>query len=179
MLDIKVMLAQRIVPLFKRGATKLFIGISDITNIQAVEEVRFQTGLQVELIVVEDPELSTMIDKLVEASGANIKNMVMDVAELEISSGEEETQPDAAVNARVDDAPVVKYIQKILLDAINSGCSDIHFEPFEKFYRIRYRQDGVLRIAQPPLAFKEKIASRIKVISNSLYQKNAFRKTGA
>lgn len=165
-LDIKVMLAQRIVPLFKRGATKLFIGISDITNIQAVEEVRFQTGLQVELIVVEDPKLSTMIDKLVEASGANIKNMVMDVAELEISSGEEETQPDAAVNAEVDDAPVIKYIQKILLDAINSGCSDIHFEPFEKFYRIRYRQDGVLRdIAQPPLAFKEKIASRIKVIS--------------
>ena len=165
-LDIKVMSSQRIVPLFKRGTTKLFIGISDITNIQAVEEVRFQTGLQVEPIVVEDPKLSTMIDKMIEASGANIKNMVMDVADLEMTGGDDEPQPDNAVNVEVDDAPVVKYIQKILLDAINSGCSDIHFEPYEKFYRIRYRLDGILReIAQPPLAFKEKIASRIKVIS--------------
>lgn len=165
-LDIKVMSAQRIVPLFKRGTTKLFIGISDITNIQAVEEVRFQTGLQVEPIVVEDPKLSAMIDKMIEASGANIKNMVMDVADLEMTGGDDEPQQDNAVNVEVDDAPVVKYIQKILLDAINSGCSDIHFEPYEKFYRIRYRLDGILReIAQPPLAFKEKIASRIKVIS--------------
>lgn len=164
--DLKVMSTQRIVPLFKRGPTKLFIGISDITNIQAVEEVRFQTGLQVEPIVVEDPKLSVMIEKLIEASGANIKNIVMDVVDLEMTGGEEETQQDNAANMEVDDAPVVKYIQKILLDAIHSGCSDIHFEPYEKFYRIRYRLDGVLReIAQPPLAFKEKIASRIKVIS--------------
>lgn len=165
-LDSKVMMTQRIVPLFKRGTTKLFIGISDITNIQAVEEVRFQTGLQVEPIIVEDPKLAILIDKLVDATGANIKNMVMDVADLDMSGGDEEPQQDAAANLEVDDAPVVKYIQKILLDAINSGCSDVHFEPYEKFYRIRYRLDGVLReIAQPPLAFKEKIASRIKVIS--------------
>lgn len=165
-LDNKVVLAQRIVPLFKRGTTKIFIGISDITNIQAIEEVRFQTGLQVEPIVVEDPKLAAMIEKIIEASGANIKNMVMDVADLEITGGDEEAQQDSAVNVEVDDAPVVKYIQKMLLDAINCGASDIHFEPYEKFYRIRYRQDGVLReIAQPPLAFKEKIASRIKVIS--------------
>ncbi|SFN52159.1 type IV pilus assembly protein PilB [Formivibrio citricus] len=165
-LDNKVILSQRIVPLFKRGTAKIFIGISDITNIQAIEEVRFQTGLQVEPIVVEDPKLAAMIEKIVEASGANIKNMVMDVADLEITGGEEESQQDSGVNTDVDDAPVVKYIQKILLDAINCGASDIHFEPYEKFYRIRYRQDGMLReIAQPPLAFKEKIASRIKVIS--------------
>ncbi|MBS1155697.1 MAG: type pilus assembly protein, PilB [Proteobacteria bacterium] len=165
-LDVKVMSTQRIVPLFKRGTTKLFIGISDITNIQAVEDVRFQTGLQVEPIVVEDPKLAALIEKMVEATGANIKNIVMDVADLEMTGGDEEIQQDSAVNVEVDDAPVVKYIQKMLLDAINSGCSDIHFEPYEKFYRIRYRLDGVLReIAQPPLAFKEKIASRIKVIS--------------
>ncbi|MDR3412984.1 MAG: type IV-A pilus assembly ATPase PilB [Formivibrio sp.] len=165
-LDAKVMSAQRIVPLFKRGTTKLFIGISDITNIQAVEDVRFQTGLQVEPIVVEDPKLAALIEKMIEATGANIKNMVMDVADLEMTGGDEEIQQDNAANLEVDDAPVVKYIQKMLLDAINSGCSDIHFEPYEKFYRIRYRLDGVLReIAQPPLAFKEKIASRIKVIS--------------
>lgn len=165
-LDNKLVQSQRIVPLFKRGTTKIFIGISDITNIQAIEEVRFQTGLQVEPIVVEDPKLAGMIDKIIEASGSNIKNMVMDVADLEITGGEEEAQQDTTSNVDVDDAPVVKYIQKILLDAINGGASDIHFEPYEKFYRIRYRQDGILReIAQPPLAFKEKIASRIKVIS--------------
>lgn len=165
-LDSKVMSSQRIVPLFKRGTTKLFIGLSDITNIQAVEEVRFQTGLQVEPIIVEDPKLAKLITTLIDATGANIKDMVMDVADLEMTGGDEEAVNDTAANLEVDDAPVVKYIQKMLLDAINSGCSDVHFEPYEKFYRIRYRLDGILKeIAQPPLAFKEKIASRIKVIS--------------
>ncbi|BCL74300.1 type IV-A pilus assembly ATPase PilB [Jeongeupia sp. HS-3] len=163
-LDTKVMQAQRIVPLFKRG-TKLFIGISDITNLQAAEEVRFQTGAQIEPIVVEDNKLVKLLDHLLEASGATLKNLEMDESELEISGGDPEPQNDTA-NIDVDDAPVVKYLQKILLDAINANASDIHFEPYEKYYRIRYRQDGILReIAQPPLAIKEKIASRIKVIS--------------
>jgi len=163
-LDNKAMQGRRVVPLFKRG-TQLFVGISDITNLQVVEEIRFQTSLQVVPIVVEDNKLMSLMDKLVESTGENIKNLVMDDTDLEITGGDDEPQPDA-VSAEVDDAPVVKYIQKILLDAINLGASDIHFEPYEKFYRIRYRQDGVLReVAQPPLAFKEKIASRIKVIS--------------
>ncbi len=163
-LDAKLMQTQRIVPLFKRG-TRLFIGISDITNMQAVEEVRFKTGQQVEPIVVEDNKLLVVMNKLVEASGSNLRDLTVSEADLEISGGDDESQQEA-VNVEVDDAPVVKYIQKILLDAINAGASDIHFEPYEKFYRIRYRQDGVLReIAQPPLAIKEKIASRIKVIS--------------
>ncbi|UXY16592.1 type IV-A pilus assembly ATPase PilB [Chitiniphilus purpureus] len=163
-LDQKVMQSNRLVPLFKRGS-KLFVGISDITNLQALEEVRFQTGLQVEPIVAEDNKLAVLIDKLVEASGANLKNIAVDEADLDIQGGDEEQAGDTA-NTDVDDAPVVKYLQKILLDAINAGASDIHFEPYEKFYRIRYRQDGVLReIAQPPLAIKEKLASRIKVIS--------------
>ncbi|AOY01552.1 type IV-A pilus assembly ATPase PilB [Jeongeupia sp. USM3] len=164
MLDTKVMQAQRIVPLFKRGA-RLFVGVSDITNSQAAEEVRFQTGSQIEPIVVEDNKLVKLLDQLLEASGATLKNLEMDESELEISGGDPEPQNDSA-NIDVDDAPVVKYLQKILLDAINAGASDIHFEPYEKYYRIRYRQDGILReIAQPPLAIKEKIASRIKVIS--------------
>ncbi|MBM3117718.1 type IV-A pilus assembly ATPase PilB [Jeongeupia naejangsanensis] len=163
-LDTKVMQAQRVVPLYKRG-TRLFIGISDITNLQAAEEVRFQTGAQIEPIVVEDNKLIKLLDHLLEASGAGLKNLEMDESELDIRSGDDEPQPDAP-NIDVDDAPVVKYLQKILLDAINAGASDVHFEPYEKYYRIRYRQDGILReIAQPPLAIKEKIASRIKVIS--------------
>ncbi|WP_040431135.1 type IV-A pilus assembly ATPase PilB [Chitiniphilus shinanonensis] len=162
-LDPKLMQANRLVPLFKRGS-KLFIGISDITNLQGLEEVRFQSGLQVEPIVVEDNKLAALMGKLFEQSGASLKDLAVDEADLDIRTGEEEQQD--TVNADVDDAPVVKYLQKILLDAINAGASDIHFEPYEKFYRIRYRQDGVLReIAQPPLAIKEKLASRIKVIS--------------
>ncbi|MDR3427148.1 MULTISPECIES: type IV-A pilus assembly ATPase PilB [Silvimonas] len=163
-LDPKLMQAQRLVPLFKRG-TRLFIGISDITNMQALEEVRFQTGQQIEPIVVEDAKLLALLFKLIEASGASIKDLQVNDAELELSGGEEENKPEVA-SVDVDDAPVVKYIQKILLDAIKAEASDIHFEPYEKFYRIRYRQDGILReVAQPPLAIKEKIASRIKVIS--------------
>ncbi|MBE9608907.1 type IV-A pilus assembly ATPase PilB [Chitinilyticum piscinae] len=163
-LDNKIMTAQRIVPLYKRGNAKLFIGISDITNLQAIEEVRFQTGLQVEPIVVEDDKLAKLLDQLVEASGAKLKDLMVDESSLDISSGDE--PQEEAANAEVDDAPIVKYIQKVLMDAIQEGASDIHFEPYEKFYRIRYRKDGILReVAQPPLAIRDKIASRIKVIS--------------
>ncbi|GGP26907.1 type IV-A pilus assembly ATPase PilB [Silvimonas amylolytica] len=163
-LDPKLMTAQRIVPLYKRG-TRLFIGISDITNLQALEEVRFQTGQQIEPIIVEDGKLLTLQAKLIEASGASIKELQVNESDLDLQGGEEEQQQEVST-VDVDDAPVVKYIQKILLDAIKAEASDIHFEPYEKFYRIRYRQDGILReVAQPPLAIKEKIASRIKVIS--------------
>jgi len=164
-LDAKLMVSRRIAPLFKRG-TKLFVATSDPTHLQALEDAKFQTGASIEPIVVEDGKLGQLIDKLIEASGANLKNLVVDQDELELAGGEEiDTQPEAST-VEVDDAPVVKYIQKLLIDAINAGASDLHFEPYEKFYRIRYRVDGVLReITQPPLAIKEKIASRIKVIS--------------
>lgn len=165
-LDNNVMRAQRLVPLFKRG-TKLFIGLSDITNLEAVEKVRFQTNSQVEPIIVEDNKLIILLNKTIEASGANLKDMVIDEADLALEGGEQEpTAAETQMGQDIDDAPVVKYLQKMLMDAINGGASDIHFEPYEKFYRIRFRVDGVLReIAQPPLAIKEKISSRIKVIS--------------
>jgi len=164
-LDRKLMQTRRIAPLYKRG-TKLFVAISDPTYLQALEDAKFQSGAVIEPIIVEDPKLGQLIDKLVEASGANLKDMVNDQDDLDLNMPEE-TQVEADTGSNeVDDAPVVKYIQKLLLDAINSGASDIHFEPYEKFYRVRYRIDGVLReVAQPPLAIKEKISSRIKVIS--------------
>jgi type IV pilus assembly protein PilB len=165
-LDAKLMQSRRVAPLFKRG-TKLFVAISDPTNLQALEDAKFQTGAMIEPIVVEDQKLGQLIDKLVEATGANIKNLAVDQEDLEMAGGDDTAgEADPAGVAEVDDAPVVRYIQRILMDAINGGASDIHFEPYEKFYRIRYRIDGVLReVAQPPLAIKEKIASRIKVIS--------------
>jgi len=119
-----------------------------------------------EPLVVEDDKLGHAIAKLVDSSGANLKEMAkLDDLDIDLKDG-----APAAANTEedsdVEDAPVVKYIQKILIDAITAGASDIHFEPYEKFYRIRYRIDGILsEVAQPPLAIKDKVSSRIKVIS--------------
>ncbi|NLR76904.1 MULTISPECIES: type IV-A pilus assembly ATPase PilB [Leeia] len=164
LLDQKLMMSRRAVPLYKRGNT-VFIGIADPTNNDALDEIKFKLGSTIEAVVVEDDKLGKLIDAQIEASGANLKNLMLDDSDLQLSAGEEK-QEEADGGADIDDAPVVRYIQKILMDAINGGASDIHFEPYEKFYRIRYRTDGVLHeVAQPPLAIKEKIASRIKVIS--------------
>lgn len=162
----KTMQSKRVVPLFRR-ANWLYIGISDATDLQAIEEIRFQTGLQIIPIVVEDNKLIALQEKLTELSAEDTKNIVMDHVELDVTGiNETAEQQDVLAAIEVDDAPVVKYIQKMLLDAINHGASDVHFEPYEKFYRVRYRVDGVLyEVAQPPIAFKEKLASRIKVIS--------------
>jgi type IV pilus assembly protein PilB len=162
-LDIKLITSRRAVPLVRRG-NRLFVAMSDPTFLQALEEFRFKTNLVAEPLVVEDDKLTKVIARITEANDKSLSNMVGDdEIELNISSGESTTVEDTS---DVDDAPVVKYIQKMLLDAINMGVSDIHFEPYEKFYRIRYRLDGVLMdIAQPPLALKDKISSRIKVVS--------------
>ena len=164
--DGKFLQNRRAVPLFQRG-NKLYVGISDPTNRAVLDELKFQTGLQIEPIVVEDAKLGTFIQKLLKGSDTSLQDLVgEDVgADLLADIAPEEAPPADAAND-VDDAPIVRYIQKVLLDAIGSGASDIHFEPYEKYYRIRYRMDGVLyEIAQPPLALKDKIASRIKVVS--------------
>jgi type IV pilus assembly protein PilB len=163
-IDPNSLTARRALPLFQRG-NRLFIAISDPTNRTAMDQIKFQTGLQVEPVVVEDSKLGSLIGKLVSAAANNLKDLVSDEMVGDLAEAEPEAQSESPA-VEIDDAPVVKYIQKILIDAINSGASDIHFEPYEKFYRIRYRMDGELyEMAQPPLAIKEKIASRIKVIS--------------
>lgn len=165
-IDIKLMQSGRIIALQTRGNT-LFVGISDPTNLNALDDVKFQTGMTLSPVVVEDDKLSKWLEKAAEAADTTLSSMNLDDDfDLDMGAAEDTSEADAAA-MEVDDAPVVKYIQKILLDAINMGASDLHFEPYEKFYRIRYRVDGILReIAQPPLAIKEKMASRIKVISN-------------
>ena len=164
LIDNKIVANHRVIALGKRG-NRIFVGMSDPTNEQVMQEVKFATGMTMEPVVVEDDKLSIVVKKLGESTGKSLEQMTEDVdlSGVEVTDGE--TQPEV-VTEDIDDAPVVKYVQKILLDAINAGASDVHFEPYEKFYRIRYRQDGVLYdIAQPPLAIKEKIASRIKVVS--------------
>jgi type IV pilus assembly protein PilB len=163
-IDPNSLAARRALPLYQRG-NRLFVAISDPTNRTAMDQIKFQTGLHVEPVVVEDVKLGSLINKLLSAAGSGLNDLVTDDIAADLTEAEQETQPEAPV-VEIDDAPVVKYIQKILLDAIKSGASDIHFEPYEKYYRVRYRMDGELyEIAQPPLAIKEKIASRIKVIS--------------
>ncbi|MCK0510782.1 type IV-A pilus assembly ATPase PilB [Aromatoleum buckelii] len=165
-IDRKLMSKHQVVALSKRQ-NRLTVAVADPSNMRALDEIRFQTGLQVDLVVVEADRLARLVESLAETAEQTLRELTgeefdMDLLQQQEGPGEassEDTQ-------EVDDAPVVKFIQKVLIDAINEGASDIHFEPYEKYYRIRVRTDGVLReIAQPPLILKEKIAARIKVIS--------------
>jgi len=155
-------------PLYKRGK-RLFLGVADPTNLHAIDEIKFQTGLAVEAIVVEDDKLQKFLDKAIEQADASMPNLGddegVDLDSLEVSGGEDEL--DAAVSRDdVEDAPIVRFVNKVMLDAIRRGASDIHFEPYEKTFRVRLRMDGILKeIAQPPVQLAGKIAARLKVMS--------------
>jgi len=164
-IDRKLIATHKVIPLHKRG-NRISVAIADPTNLRAVDEIRFQTGLTVDLIVVEATKLLPIAAKMSESAEESLKSFTSEDINLEFTDEDAASQAQEDAAADVDDAPVVKFLQKILLDAINDGASDIHFEPYEKFYRIRYRIDGILReITQPPLAIKDKLASRVKVIS--------------
>ena len=164
-IDRKLIATHKVIPLNKRG-NRLSVAIADPTNLRALDEIRFQTGLAVDPIVVEHSKLAPLVAKYAESAADALKSFTNDDINLDFLDEESAAKADEAAGQEIDDAPVVKFIQKMLLDAINDGASDIHFEPYEKFYRIRFRVDGILReVATPPLAIKEKIASRIKVIS--------------
>jgi type IV pilus assembly protein PilB len=164
-IDVKTINARRALPLHKRG-NRLYVAVSDPTNLQALEEFRFKTNLISEPVIVEDDKLAKAIGLVSDRNDRTLsKLMGSDDIELDLSTGDNVATQEEDTGD-VDDAPVVRYIQKILLDAINASVSDIHFEPYEKFFRIRYRLDGILvEVAQPPLVIKDKVASRIKVIS--------------
>jgi type IV pilus assembly protein PilB len=166
-LDAKIIQGKRLLPLKKRG-NHLFLAVADLSNLQVLDDVRFKTGLVVEPVVVEDDKLSALIEHVADQpDDANwAQELADDDIDLEYADDEAAAQKDDKAGSEVDDAPVVRFLQKILLDAIYSGVSDIHFEPYEKSYRIRYRLDGVLTEAhQPPIAIKDKLSSRIKVVS--------------
>ena len=153
-------------PIYKRG-NRLFIAVSDPTNLQALDEIKFATRAQTEAILVEDDKLVNAIDKALDAAdpsmGMGDDDDLDGLEDLEV--GEENVQEDDT-GMDVDDAPVVKFVNKLLLDCMKKGASDIHIEPYEKFCRVRLRIDGVLvEVAKPPLALANKIAARIKVMS--------------
>ena len=164
-IDIKLMQKERVVALAKRG-NKVSVAISDPTNTHTLDQIKFQTELTVEPVIVEHTTLLQLLEKLGQSAEQHLDELIGDDSDIDFGEDNAPAPQSDAVTADIDDAPVVRFLQKILLDAINMGASDLHFEPFEKFYRIRFRVDGILReIAQPPLAIKEKLASRIKVIS--------------
>ena len=164
-IDRKLIAAHRVIPLNKRG-NRLSVAIADPTNLRALDEIRFQTGLGVDPVVVEHPKLVPLVAKYAESAEETLRSLATDDINLDFLDDDAAGKAEDVASQEIDDAPVVRFIQKMLLDAINDGASDIHFEPYEKYYRIRVRVDGVLReVATPPLAIKDKIASRIKVIS--------------
>jgi type IV pilus assembly protein PilB len=160
----KLILKLNAVPLFKRG-NRLFIAISSPTNTQAMDEFKFATGLSTEAVLVQEDQLAEFIEKAVSSMDTGMDDMLDDdLGDLDIGGEEEEQQTANAADA--EDAPVVKYVNKILVDAINKGASDIHFEPYEKRYRVRYRIDGILsEVASPPINLAAKLTARVKVMS--------------
>lgn len=164
LVDEKLISKHHAVPLFKRGK-RLFVAISNATNMQALDEFKFNTGLSTEPVLVQEDQLDKFIDKAISAMDTGMDDMLDDDLEnLDIEAGEEESK--APTQSDAEDAPVVKYVNKILVDAINKGASDIHFEPYEKRYRIRYRVDGILNeVASPPINIAGKLTARVKVMS--------------
>ncbi|MEY2632909.1 MAG: hypothetical protein RIR00_1563, partial [Pseudomonadota bacterium] len=164
-IDRKLIATHKVAPLNKRG-NRLSLAIADPTNLRALDEIRFQSGLAVDPVVVEEARLLPLVTRLAESAEDTLKNLGGEDINLDFLDEESAGKAEESTLQEIDDAPVVKFLQKMLLDAINDGASDIHFEPYEKYYRIRFRVDGILReVATPPLAIKDKLASRIKVIS--------------
>lgn len=154
-------------PLFLRGKV-LFVAMSDPTNLDALEEIQFNTGYTTELILASEQELHKCIDKVLEDESSALDISEMDADELADIDVHEDKNDDDSTSATgdKDDAPIVVYINKILLDAIKKGASDLHFEPYEKSYRIRFRVDGILtEVAKPPIALASRMAARLKVMS--------------
>ena len=159
----------RIIPLFTRG-NRLFVGQSDPSHILGIDEIKFSTGMAVEAIVVEEDKLAITLEKIVNASDNSLEEAFGDLDgtldEVDLEDPEAKAKEQETDVTPGDDAPIVRFVNKMLLDAVRIGASDIHFEPYEKRYRIRYRTDGVLKeVSQPPINLAGKIAARLKVMS--------------
>ncbi len=162
-IDGKLMQAQRVIALAKRG-NKMSVAISDPTNTQALDQIKFQSEASVEPVIVPHDTLLALLGVLGKSAEQSLADLAGDGQEIEFADDVREAVVDQTND--IEDAPIVKFLNKILMDAINLGASDIHFEPFEKFYRIRLRIDGVLREhAQPPISIRDKLVSRIKVLA--------------
>jgi len=164
-IDPKLMQAQRVIALARRG-NKMSVALSDPTNTQALDQIKFQSESTVEPVIVAHDTLLALLANIAKSAEQDLSDLVGEEGDIEFAEEEPQTQmPDAAVT-EVEDAPIVRFLNKVLMDAITLGASDIHFEPYEKQYRIRLRVDGVLRDhLAPPLSIRDKLVSRIKVLA--------------
>ena len=164
--DQKLINKHRVLPLVQRGQ-RLFLGISDPTNLAAIDDIKFQTSLRIDPVVVEQDKLEERIVKAIEAVDTSMSGMDDDDFDLEnLDVTGEDEQEDEVRRDDIEDAPVVRFVNKVLLDAIKRGASDVHFEPYEKYFRVRTRLDGVLsEVAQPPVVLATKVCARLKVMS--------------
>ena len=163
--DQKLITKHRVLPLVKRGQ-RIFLGIADPTNLQAIDDIKFATSLRVDPVVVEQDKLEEQVNKAIEAVDTSMGDLEDDDFDLEnLDVGPDEEEEDVQRDD-VEDAPVVRFVNKVLLDAIKRGASDIHFEPYEKYFRVRTRLDGVLsEVAKPPVVLANKVCARLKVMS--------------
>lgn len=162
----KLIRQHHVLPLWRRG-NKLFVGISDPTNHQSITDIQFSTGLNTEAILVSDDQLTSAIEKYFDTNATGLESLAdIDLDGLDIETVDDrKTEPVAGQDS--DDAPVVRFVNKMLLDAIRGGSSDLHFEPYEKLYRVRFRTDGMLKeVARPPINLAGRISARLKVMAN-------------
>jgi type IV pilus assembly protein PilB len=168
LVDIKLIQKHHTMPLYRRG-NRLFLAVSDPTNLRALDEIKFHTGVNTDAVLVEEEALARAIQKYIDSNDDSMDSLGgMDEAgleDLDVEAVDDNARDDDTAQA-ADEAPIVKFINKILVDAIRGGASDIHFEPYEKIYRIRYRTDGILYdVAKPPVNLAGRLAARLKVMS--------------
>ena len=168
--------SQNAIPIAKRGS-KLFVAISDPTNAEPLDKYKFTTGLSVEAIIVEDDKLSELRARVAD-QGSALTEGLDDSFDLEVEGGDSEVSEEDV--SGVEETPVVRFVNKVLLDAIKKGASDIHVEPYEKIFRIRFRVDGILEeVVNPPLAMANRLTARIKVMSRMDISERRVRRMGA
>lgn len=162
----KLIRKHRVLPLYKRG-TRLFVAVSDPTNLNALDELKFNTGLTTESVVTSEDRLHIAIERFLDSQDQSLQALDdADLDSLDIEAGDASDEKGIVSSDATEDAPIVRFVNKVLLDAIRMGASDIHFEPYEKIYRIRLRADGILKeVARPPANLAGKISARLKVMS--------------
>ena len=162
-----VVVEHRVLPLWVRGRN-IVVALSDPSDTETIQSIKFASSMSVDVVVCDDDKLQVAVDKFLSGTESSMKELVGN-SDINFAVEENEEEKKEDIEALTDDAadnPVVKFVNKMLFDAISLGASDLHFEPYEKFYRVRFRVDGILKeMAQPPRAYVEKIAARIKVMS--------------
>lgn len=168
LVDIKLIQQHHTLPLYRRG-NRLFIAVSDPTNLRALDEIKFHTGINTDAVLVEEGLLKEAITKYLEANDqplGGFDDLDDGLDDLDIEAVDENSDKGNDTGGDIDETPIVRFVNKVLVDAIKSGASDIHFEPYEKAYRVRFRTDGILQeITRPPMNLAGRLAARLKVMS--------------